>query len=322
METTPAVGVGRRRIIKRPRLTRILDESGARIILLVAPAGYGKTTLAREWLGERRAAWYHGGPASADVAALAVGLATAAAEVVPEPATECGKGSEPQTAPRKTRASWPRCWLKTWRTGRKTRGLQSTTITLPRDLQRARCSSRRFPPAPRLRLLVSTRHRPAWATARRRIYGDLQELDSAALAMNDDEAREVLKPSGIDAAGLLEQAAGWPAVIGLAALTGVLALPAGELPTALYDYFAEELYQAAEPGVRLSLCQLAIPPSIDIELAQFLFGTETAGLVLDHAVRLGIVAPDKGSLRASPTPSPLSRKKARRTWTGSCLSGR
>ena len=83
METTPAVGVGRRRIIKRPRLTRILDESGARIILLVAPAGYGKTTLAREWLEERRAAWYYGGPASADVAALAVGLATAAAEVVP-----------------------------------------------------------------------------------------------------------------------------------------------------------------------------------------------------------------------------------------------
>ena len=61
----------------------MLDEGGARIILLVAPAGYGKTTLAREWLDERRAAWYQGGPASADVAALAVGLATAAAEIVP-----------------------------------------------------------------------------------------------------------------------------------------------------------------------------------------------------------------------------------------------
>ena len=38
-------------IIKRPRLTKLLDESEARIILLCAPAGYGKTTLAREWVG-------------------------------------------------------------------------------------------------------------------------------------------------------------------------------------------------------------------------------------------------------------------------------
>src|SRR5512133_197236 len=75
--------VSRRRIIKRPRLTRMLDESGARLILLVAPAGYGKTTLAHEWLDSKRAAWYRGTPASADVAALAVGLANAAAEIVP-----------------------------------------------------------------------------------------------------------------------------------------------------------------------------------------------------------------------------------------------
>ncbi|MDF2751497.1 MAG: hypothetical protein K0T00_2673, partial [Gaiellaceae bacterium] len=42
--------VSRRRIIERPRLTRLLDESPARIKMLVAPAGYGKTTLARQWL--------------------------------------------------------------------------------------------------------------------------------------------------------------------------------------------------------------------------------------------------------------------------------
>src|SRR5258708_24693054 len=65
-------------IIKRPRLTKLLDESEARIILLVAPAGYGKTTLAREWLsGREGVAWYSGRPAMADVAALAADLATA-----------------------------------------------------------------------------------------------------------------------------------------------------------------------------------------------------------------------------------------------------
>ena len=64
-----------RYVIERPRLTNMLDESGARIILLVAPAGYGKTTLARQWLAKagRQAAWYRATPASADVAALAAG---------------------------------------------------------------------------------------------------------------------------------------------------------------------------------------------------------------------------------------------------------
>src|SRR6266550_1415028 len=64
-------------IIKRPRLTRLLDESEARIILLCAPAGYGKTTLAHEWVETRSepVAWYAGGSEMLDVASFAVGLA-------------------------------------------------------------------------------------------------------------------------------------------------------------------------------------------------------------------------------------------------------
>ena len=40
----------RRRIIERPRLFAFLDESRARVRTLVAPAGYGKTTLAEQWV--------------------------------------------------------------------------------------------------------------------------------------------------------------------------------------------------------------------------------------------------------------------------------
>ena len=52
----------------------LLDESQGRIKMLVAPAGYGKTTLARQWLKGKTAAWYTGTPASTDVAALAAGF--------------------------------------------------------------------------------------------------------------------------------------------------------------------------------------------------------------------------------------------------------
>jgi ATP/maltotriose-dependent transcriptional regulator MalT len=64
------------RHVRRPRLTRLLDETKAQVIVLTAPAGYGKTTLAAEWLQQREnVAWYRATEASADVAAFAADLA-------------------------------------------------------------------------------------------------------------------------------------------------------------------------------------------------------------------------------------------------------
>src|SRR3954463_16471628 len=79
-----ATSVANRHIIERPRLTRLLDETSARVIMLVAPAGYGKTTLARQWLAARPTAWSQGTPASADVAALALGIVDTANALVPK----------------------------------------------------------------------------------------------------------------------------------------------------------------------------------------------------------------------------------------------
>src|SRR5258708_37298408 len=71
------VSPAQRHIIERPRLYRLLDEAEARIILLCAPAGYGKTTLARQWVSKRgrKAFWYQARAESTDPVALAQGLA-------------------------------------------------------------------------------------------------------------------------------------------------------------------------------------------------------------------------------------------------------
>src|SRR5690606_17603604 len=48
--------VQKRSLIARPRLLSRLDEGlDKRVTLISAPAGFGKTTVAGEWLGRRRA---------------------------------------------------------------------------------------------------------------------------------------------------------------------------------------------------------------------------------------------------------------------------
>jgi ATP/maltotriose-dependent transcriptional regulator MalT len=280
--------IGPRRVIERPRLTRMLDETNARIILLTAPAGYGKTTLALQWLAGRPSAWYRGTPASADVAALALGLAVAATEIVPGADQRLRERLRATSHPEEETdvlaellaenlGAWPDdAWL---------------AIDDYQFAMKAEAPERfmgRLLELASLRLFVTSRNRPSWATARRILYGEVYELEHDALAMSDDEARDVLAHRGEHVPILVERAEGWPAVIGLAALTESLTLPEGDLPAQLYDFFAEELYNQAEPTVRWGLCQLAIAPMITTELAEHVFGVETGTLILEHGVRLGV----------------------------------
>jgi LuxR family maltose regulon positive regulatory protein len=289
VETTPAAGVARRRIIKRPRLTHMLDESRARIILLVAPAGYGKTTLAHEWLDERQSTWYRCGPASADVAALAVGLATATSEIVPGAGDRMRQRLRATDRPEEDAnilaemlaedlAEWREdAWLVI---DDYHFAMESSASELFASNLLARLSS--------ARLLITSRHRPRWSTGRRRVYGELFELGRESLTMSAGEAHEVLAGHE-DVSGVIQQAAGWPAVLGLAALSGG-SLDNSELSASLTDYFAQELYQAVEPGVQWGLCQLALAPVITTALAECLFGRETARLILNHATHIGVLS--------------------------------
>jgi ATP/maltotriose-dependent transcriptional regulator MalT len=140
-----------------------------------------------------------------------------------------------------------------------------------------------------LRLLITSRRRPTWASARRRLYGEVVEVDRTLLAMSDPEALDVLDLDSGDPSDLLAKAAGWPAVIGLAAVAGELSMPEGTLPATLYDYFAEELYQGAEAPVQSALCQFAIAPFLTHEVAKSVFGQEAGTSILARAIQLGAV---------------------------------
>src|SRR5215212_9508789 len=74
-----------RRIIERPRLLQALDRATERIVLIVAPAGYGKTVLARQWIDASDATWgwVRSTLASADIVFLASTIGSAVAATVP-----------------------------------------------------------------------------------------------------------------------------------------------------------------------------------------------------------------------------------------------
>jgi len=78
------VRIRKRRIVERPRLFSLLDQSQARVRTLVGPAGYGKTTLAEQWVARdgRVGTWYTARSSSTDVAALALGIARSATSIV------------------------------------------------------------------------------------------------------------------------------------------------------------------------------------------------------------------------------------------------
>jgi LuxR family maltose regulon positive regulatory protein len=295
-----AVEAARRYIIKRPRLTRLLDNANARALMLIAPAGFGKTTLAREWIAERPHVWYRGTTAAADVAALLAGLSKSISEVIPEAGTRAVSRMRATGTPEQDvdiladlfaedLAEWPEdTWLvfDDYQFAMEAKAPERLIDLLVRTTA--------------IRIVLTSRKRPTWATARRLLYGEVYELGRIDLAMDHDEAAEVLSHrKDTPAPGLVALAEGWPAVIGLAALTDELDLPDGGLPDALYEYFAEELFQAAEPPVQEGLCRLALAPSLAENVAEFLLG-DSAPEVIAVGIRLGFLGTRSGNLELHP----------------------
>ena len=131
-----------------------------------------------------------------------------------------------------------------------------------------------------VRLLITSRERPTWATPRRMLYGEILEVGRSVLALTHEEAREVLPERKVEeVAGVHALTEGWPAVIGLASLSSDLVLSEAEVPDALYGYCAEELFQRFAPDLQRALCTLALAPSISVDLVRALYGGEATRIV-------------------------------------------
>jgi len=130
----------------------------------------------------------------------------------------------------------------------------------------------------RIRLLVASRVRPAWATSRGVLYGDEREISQAELAMTEAECRTLLGRSVQD--NFVAQAQGWPAVLALAgALRDLVPHSGSMLPAKLHDYLAEELFTSADPTLQERLRALALLPNLDSQTLRRTFGVDADRLV-------------------------------------------
>jgi len=273
-----------RRHTRRPRLTALLDEATAQAILVTAPAGYGKTTLAREWLqGRAHVAWYHATASSADVGALSAGLADVVEPIVP------GAGDRVRQRLRVGDA--------TERLSRPLAELLAEDLEpWPEDgilvLDDYHLMAESDPVedfldwllmlAP-IRVLVTTRRRPSWATARRFLYDEAVELGRDQLAMTDDEAGRVLSGRSTQSVrALVRQAEGWPALIGLAALSSDLEFPTEKVSESLFRYFAEEVLRAEPEDVQRFMLAASVPGFLSVRLAREALGIDAPDAVIER----------------------------------------
>jgi len=282
-------------------LFALLDESKARVRTLVAPAGYGKTTLAEQWVARsgRCGAWYTARTASTDVAALALGLARSCSVLVPSCDERLREHLRALPAPAENvetlaeilgedLACWPaEGWL-----------VVDDYHEVAEEPQAERFVAALISASP-LNFLIASRQRPAWVTTKGLLYGDVLELSQTALAMDNVEAAQVLVGRTAPAAsGLVSLANGWPAVIGLAGVSDAAIedaeANAEQVPESLYRFFADEVFSALGLEVQQGLTTLSVAPILDRPLAAALLDVDVADSVCAAALDVGILV-ERGS---------------------------
>jgi ATP/maltotriose-dependent transcriptional regulator MalT len=268
-------------------LTRLLEASSAQAILITAPPGYGKTLLASEWLeGRADVAWYRATPASADLAAFSVGIVDAMSHVVPGAGERLRQRlvvSEPPDRAARPMADLLAEDIADWPAGARLVIDDYHLVTNSAPVEEF--MDWLLTLAPGLKVLVTSRRRPTWASARRFLQDEIVELTTPQLAMSDAEAAVLLDGRSSESVRrLVAQAQGWPALIALAALSAS-AVPDELVTDRLYRYFAEEVVRTQSPATQRLMLLAAVPSSVDVDIARDLLGSpDPEGLIarLEH----------------------------------------
>jgi len=213
--------VARAGAVRRAALLDRLEQSDAPALTVVAPAGYGKTTLLTQWSehGTNPVAWLTVDDSDNDPAALCTGIAAALDRVAP-----LGSDVFGAVAAQRTPASLGSVLVEAVEAIAVPFTLvidQLEFVTNPECLDIIRRLTVGLPDGARLAL--ASRVQPRLPVRRLRAQRQLQEIGTADLALSVQEARALLVAAGLELAdreihALVDRTEGWAAGLYLAAI--------------------------------------------------------------------------------------------------------
>ena len=198
------------------RRSGMLDRAHdhARVTLLVAPAGYGKTTVLTQWANDHpgRVAWLAADDADNDPTVLCTYLAAALDRIESLPPEVFGALSSHRPVPELLTQLLAALEVMTEPVTLVIDQLES--IANPECLDLIGGIASQLPQE--VGLVLSSRVHPRLPIARLRVEGRLLELGTEDLALDHDAATLLLVGAGLDPAGvdvprLVERTEGWPA---------------------------------------------------------------------------------------------------------------
>ena len=292
----------RRGLVPRPRLQDRLHRGlSSRLMLVSAPAGFGKTTLLVDWMatvsastdGTAATAWLSLDAGDNEVARFWTYVIAALRTVVPEIGADAlGLLQEPQPPPAPVVLT----------TLLNDLGGADVDVVLVLDDYHVIGSSEvqagmeflldHLPPA--LHLVIASRADPALPLPRLRARGDLVEIRAADLRFTPDEAASYLNDAmGLqltpdDVAALEERTEGWIAALQLAALSmagrdDITSFIAGFTGDDRYvvDYLVEEVLQRQPDDVQAFLLQTSVLDRMNGSLCDAVTGQDRGRAVLE-----------------------------------------
>lgn len=277
-------------VYPRKRLFRLLDDFRKRpVTWVVAPPGAGKTTAVASYLGVRKLphVWYRIDEGDTDPASFFyhMGLAAQAAFGLRNKFPLLGAGCEQELL------AFTRNFF-----GEVYRRLRSPFVmvfddhhVMPVDSEFQLILRAALLDLPEgVNVIVTSRRTPPSALARLRASDSMAVMDWDHLRLTTEEVTGVLKAhgnSGVStetASRLMEDSQGWVAglVLLLRSKAAVPPRVSNFEPELVFDYFAGEIFDAADPRLQEFLVQIAYLPTITPQSAKELTGCERAAAIL------------------------------------------
>src|SRR5690348_10584889 len=271
-------------VVSRPGLFERLGAS-ARVTVVSAPPGSGKTMLLRSWIGaaglEDSAAWVAVGPGERDPQQFWLSVLGALRR------TSAGSGLVQAVTAAPDLDGWAiterlledlapladRVWL-----------VVDDVHELGSDEARRQLELLVMRGPPELRVVLAARHDVRLGLHRLRLEGELTELRAADLRFSLAEARELLAAAGVELSGpalalLFERAEGWAAGLRLAALSLAghddperFAAEFSGSERTVAEYLLAEVLERQGEEVRRLLLRTSILERVSGELADALTG--------------------------------------------------